>query len=221
MTTPKTQFKSILPLIHDDHDPYRDFPKGQWTGHYNTDGSEREIFKKAIDLLKPKVIIEVGTFLGGSALFMARHIKATDSDTIIICVDTWLGGTDHLLRAREKLRPHFGRPSLYYFFMNNVLEAQMDDVIIPFPIDSMAGARFLKERGVKCQMCYVDSSHEEGDVRRDYEAYWELLESGGGLLVDDLTNWFPGVVADWTAFIKDHNLSPIMTEGEKALLIKP
>jgi len=39
--------------------------------------------------------------------------------------------------------------------------------------------------------------------------------------VDDLTGWFPGVVADWTEFTADHGLTPVLTEGEKALVVKP
>jgi hypothetical protein len=41
------------------------------------------------------------------------------------------------------------------------------------------------------------------------------------MLVDDLTGWFPGVVADWNEFITHHNLVPVIAEGEKALVIKP
>lgn len=212
--------QSIMRLIHPDRNPYEGFPRGQWTGHYNIDGSERPIFTRAIERVHPKLIIEVGTFLGGSAMHMARHLKARNLDSVILCVDHWCGGVDHWLRAREKLRPHFGRPSLYYYFLNNVIEAGLTDYIVPFSLDSIAAARFLKACQVQCQMLYIDGSHEQGDVLRDYEAYWELLAPGGAMLVDDLTNWFPGVLHDWDVFIKSRNLT-FETEGEKGLVIKP
>lgn len=213
--------RRLMDLIHPQKNPYEGFPYGQWAGHYNTDGSERPIFTAAIDRLQPAVIIEVGTFLGGSALHMARYLRSKNMETCVLCVDTWLGGVDHWLRAREKLRPHFGRPSLYYYFLNNVIEAGLTEYIVPFPLDSLAAARFLKASGVSGQMLYVDGSHEQGDVLRDYEAWWERLDSGGGMLVDDLTNWFPGVLQDWASFLAAHQLEPAVIEGEKGLVIKP
>lgn len=215
-----TAHKELMTLIHGSADPYLNFPRDAWQGHYNTDGSERPIFRKTMDRVKPRIIIEVGTFLGGSAIHMAQHAKANGWDCAVLCVDTWLGGVDHWLRAREKLRPHFGRPSLYYHFMANVIEAGVQDYIVPFTLDSIAAARFLKESGVKCQMQYIDGSHEQGDVLNDYKAYWELLDSGGAFLVDDLTNWFPGVLADWATFVTSKGITVTEVEGEKGLIIK-
>lgn len=215
-----TAHAELMRLIHQDVSPYANFPL-VWGGHYNTDGSERPIFRATMDRIKPRIIIEVGTFLGGSAMHMAAHAKAQGWDCAVLCVDTWLGGVDHWLRAREKLTMHFGRPALYYRFLNNVIEAGLTDYIVPFTLDSIAAARFLKEAGIKAQMMYIDGSHEEGDVERDYNAYWDLLESGGAFLVDDLTDWFPGVVKDWTCFVALNKLKIDRVEGEKGLLIKP
>lgn len=216
-----TAYSELMELIHGASNPYLNFPPDSWRGHYNTDGSERPIFRRTMDRVQPRIIIEVGTFLGGSAIHMAQHAKAKGWDCAVLCVDTWLGGVDHWLRAKEKLRPHFGRPSLYYHFIANVIEAGVQDYIVPFTLDSLAAARFLKTAKVKCQMTYIDGSHEEGDVLRDYEAYWELIEPNGAMLVDDLTNWFPGVVADWGRFLNHHNLMASEIEGEKGLVFKP
>lgn len=216
-----TAHSELMSLIHGEANPYVNFPIGTWAGHYNTDGSERPIFRRTMDRVKPRIIIEVGTFLGGSAIHMAQHAKANGWDCAILCVDTWLGGVDHWLRARDKLRPHFGRPSLYYYFINNVIEAGLTDYIVPFTLDSMSASRFLKAGNVRSQMVYIDGSHEIGDVIRDYNAYWELIDSGGALLVDDLTNWFPGVLHDWEKFIRTKDLLVSEVEGEKGLVVKP
>jgi len=215
-----TAYSELMALIHGESDPYMNFPDS-WKGHYNTDGSERPIFRNTMDRVKPRIIIEVGTFLGGSAIHMALHAKANGWDCAILCVDTWLGGVDHWLRAREKLRPQFGRPSLYYHFIANVIEAGVQGYIVPFTLDSMAAARFLKASGTRCQLVYVDGSHEEGDVISDYNAYWELLDPGGAMLVDDLTNHFPGVLHDWRLFLEHHGYPQVEIEGEKGLMLKP
>lgn len=216
-------YDQLVGLIHNGVIPYANFPFGQWAGHYNNFGSEREIFRRTMDRVKPRIVIEVGTFLGGSAMWMAQHAKNNNWDTVVLCVDTWLGGVDHWLRANEKLRPHFGRPTLYEHFLNNVIEAGLTEYIVPFTLDSLNAARFLKDKGITCQMVYIDGSHEEGDVLRDYELYWELLDSSGAFLVDDLTGHFPGVLHDWDQMLirKDMCEKVDCIEGEKGLLIKP
>ena len=215
-------FDLLIDKVHLGINPYTGFPAGEWGGvWYNDGGAQREIFDKCIKRQNPSIIIEVGSFVGESAIHMAKLLKAQKRDCAILCVDTWSFGYDHFLGARDKIQPHFGRPDLYYRFIANVIANGCQDVIVPLAIDSINGARVIKWLGLVPDLIYVDASHEKGDVRRDYEAYWELLPQGGGMLVDDLTNWFPGVVEDWTNFIADHNLTPVLAEGEKALAIKP
>lgn len=218
MSLAKTISQKLLPGV----DPYTGFPAAQWGGYENVDGSTRAIFERSIDLCQPGVIIEVGTFLGGSALHMAGLCKAKRLDAAIICVDTWYGGFDHWTKAREKLHYHFGRPALYYEFVSNVIKYGHQDMIIPLCLDSANAARYLTACGITARMLYIDASHEPGDVMRDYEAYYPLLSKGGAFLVDDLTNWFPGVVSDWEAFTRTRNIRSLaQVEGEKGLIIKP
>jgi len=217
-----TPYSLLIDKVHQGVNPYTNFPWKEWAGvWYGDHGAMRDIFAQCIHRIRPSIIIEVGSFCGESAIHMAKFIKANALDCAILCVDTWAFGFDHFLGAREKIKPHFGRPDLFYRFMANVIEHGCQDVIVPFAIDSINGARVIKWLGLVPNLIYVDASHEKGDVRRDYEAYWDLLPQNGGMLVDDLTGWFPGVVHDWTEFIVDHNLSPVLVEGEKALVIKP
>lgn len=216
-----TPFKLLLEKIHQGKNPYEGFPRG-WEGTwYGDPGATRAIFDECIKRTKPNLIIEVGSFVGESAIHMAKLIKEQKRDCAILCVDTWLAGYDHYVGARDKIVPHFGRSDLYYKFIANIISHGCQDVIVPFAIDSLNGARVLKWLGLVPDLIYVDASHEEGDVLRDLKAYWDLLPKGGGLLVDDLTNWFPGVLKDWKAFTEFHNLKPVLAEGEKALVIKP
>lgn len=217
-----TPYSLLIDKLHQGKLPYNGFPVSEWGGTwYGDPGAQREIFAKCIGRLNPSIIIEVGSFVGESAIHMAKILKAQKRDCAILCIDTWYAGFDHFKGAREKINPHFGRPDFYYKFMANVIANSCQDVIVPFAIDSINGARVVKWLGLVPDLIYVDASHEGGDVRRDYDAYWDLLPAGGGLLVDDLTGWFPGVLEDWASFTKDHSLTAVLTEGEKALVIKP
>jgi len=214
-------FQHLIDVVHLGKNPYAGFPAREWGGTWYGDaGAQREIFGACIGRLNPSLIIEVGSFVGESAIHMAKMIKARGRDCAILCVDTWYAGYDHWLGAREKIQMHFGRPDLYYKFVANVIANGCQDVIVPLAMDSIGAARVIKWLGLVPTFLYIDASHEAGDVRRDYEAYWDLLPSGGGMLVDDLTGYFPGVVKDFTEFIADHNLTPVLQEGEKALVVK-
>lgn len=216
-----TPFEVLLKSLHGGKNPYDGFPAGEWGGTwYGDPGATREIFANAIARTNPTLIVEVGSFVGESAIHMAKLIKAQGRQCAILCVDTWYAGFDHWKGAREKIQMHFGRPDLFYKFMANVIANGCQDVILPLAMDSMGAARVLKWLGIRANLIYIDASHEEGDVYRDYVAYWDIVEKGGGMMADDLSGWFPGVVHDWELFLKGHNLTPVLVQGEKAMVVK-
>lgn len=211
----------IIEKLHQGKNPYSGFPGPQWEGAwYDDPAARRPIFKTAMEK-NPKVVVEVGSFVGESAIHMAGLMKELgNTEGVIICVDTWYAGFDHYKGAPEKIRGHFGRPDLYYRFIANVIKHGMTDKILPLAMDSINAARVLKWIGIEADFVYVDASHEEGDVLRDYNAYWDLIRPGGAMMVDDLTNHFPGVLKDWAKFLKAKKLTADLTEGEKAIVIK-
>lgn len=203
------------------HDPYANYPFKQWAGTwYDDPGAKRTVFDKLLTDAKPNVVIEVGSFVGESTIYMAKILKRVNPGSVIISVDTWLGGIDHWMKVPEKLKFWFGRPSLYYQFIGNVMANQCQDVILPLALDSLNAARLLANLQISADFIYIDASHEQGDVLRDYEAYWPLLNRYGTFLVDDLTGWFPGVCKDWETFVSSNNLKASV-EGEKGWVIKP
>lgn len=215
-------FDLLIDKIHEGKNPYTGFPAAEWQGTwYGDPGAQREIFQQCIEHTNPHLIVEVGTFVGESAIHMANIVKKQMRPTAILCVDTWYAGFDHYKGAREKIRNHFGRADFFYKLMGNVIQHGCQNIIVPFAMDSINAARVIKWLGLVPDLIYVDGSHEKGDTLRDYVAYWDLLPSGGGMLVDDVSDWFPGVVEDYTYFTAQNNLKPALTQGEKHLLIKP
>lgn len=217
-----SKFNDILQLLHKGKNPYHGFPTDQWLGTWYSDpGASRDILKRNLDRVNPGVVVEVGSFVGESAICMAKHLKSKGVDAVIICVDTWYAGIDHYKGAPEKINMWFGRPDLYYKFIANIIGHGCHDMILPLALDSINGARLLKLLNIQADYVYIDASHEEGDVLRDYESYWDVIRPSGLMIVDDLTGWFPGCVKDWSKFLKKHALNPIDTEGEKSVVVKP
>jgi hypothetical protein len=204
-------------------DPYADFPVHEWPLDLQGWGSRHPLFGELIGVLQPRVIVEVGTWKGASAIRMAQEAKRHGLRTQIICIDTWLGSAGTLLRKDETfqaLRHRHGYPQLYFQFLANVLHTGMDDMILPLPQTSDNAARILGELDVRPSLVYIDGAHDHGSVRRDLESYFPLLREPCALMGDDfLPDQRPGLVRAVREFVADHGLR-LHCDGEKFVIAR-
>jgi len=151
------------------------------------------LYEHWIQNMKPNLVIEVGSFLGYSAIKMAKEVKRLGLPTKIICVDTWLGSPEHyrMYKAKEDVRIGYknGYPTLYQKFITSVIENDVQDVIIPFPYPSSVAYKILdkvfQEIDIKPEFIFLDGSHEENDVYMDLYYYYQLLAPNGSIWGDD------------------------------------
>lgn len=150
-------------------------------------GSDDPNFKTVIDDVQPKLIVEVGSWLGASALHMASLAPEAE----IICVDTWLGADEFWLtfdgksdETRDLLLKN-GYPGVYYQFLSNIYHSDAKDRITPMPMPSRMASRLLSKLGVVPDLIYIDGSHQYEDVLDDLRHYWPLLRRGGTMFGDD------------------------------------
>jgi hypothetical protein len=161
-------------------------------------GSRSPVFRDLVESVRPQVVIEVGSWLGASAIHMATVCRELGLATKVYCVDTWLGaeefwGRFHYTPDRNLLLRN-GYPQVYYSFLSNVVEFGLEDVIVPVPNTSLIGAKILSQLGVSANLIYIDASHDYLDVKLDIEAYRRLLAPAGVMFGDDFHNdHFPGV----------------------------
>lgn len=150
---------------------------------------KHDIFNDLVKQTMPKVIIEVGTWKGGSAIKMANYCKQLRLDTKIYCVDTWLGAYEfwtYLNDTDERdLMLRNGYPQVYYQFLSNVVHSGVKDFIYPVPLPSSTGWKVLEYLGVKADLIYIDGSHEYDDVKADILNYRKLLTDKGVIFGDD------------------------------------
>jgi hypothetical protein len=179
---------NLLSLLHD-VSPYEGHDVAAHPGDMQGWGSDTPIFAQVIAALRPNVIVEVGTWKGASAIHMARTARALGISTQIVCVDTWLGSTEHFLGLepglRESLRLRNGYPQLYFTFLTNVIQNGLTEIIIPLPTTSENAAYILNQKNIRPDFVYLDAAHEFGPVKRDLQIYWSMLSDNGGLLGDD------------------------------------
>jgi predicted O-methyltransferase YrrM len=185
-------------------------------------GSTHPVFEQTIKSERPSLVIEVGTWKGGSALHIAERMQAAGIDGEIVCIDTFLGSPEHWLvpKFKERLMLKHGRAGLYMQFLSNVVHAGLQHTITPFAASSDVAAEVLRQRKIQADLIYIDGAHDYRAVRADLRAYWPLLRPGGTMIGDDFTTHWHGVVRAVSEFADRHDLK-LNDMGGKWLLRKP
>lgn len=173
---------------------YEGFDTSEFSGCLSPGSAPADgLYEAWINNYKPNLIVEVGSFLGYSAIKMAKEVQRLGLPTKVICVDTWLGSPEHyrMYKQKEDVRIGYknGYPTLYQKFVTGVIESGVQDVIIPFPYPSSVAYKILKNVfstiDIQPDFIFLDGSHEENDVYMDLFYYYELLKPGGSLWGDD------------------------------------
>ena len=165
--------------------PYANFDEKAWKYDLQGWGSTEPVFQELIEEIKPKTIIEVGTWKGASAINMASLTKKSGLKSTIFCVDTWLGSEEHWLLHLDQLQLKDGYPQLFYQFLANVKHTKNEDVIVPVPQPSLVAADFFALKGIRADLVYIDASHKLNHVLSDIHAFWPLVRCGGIIFGDD------------------------------------
>lgn len=178
----------------------------------------------------PKLVLEVGSFHGHSALMTAGVLDKHDyRDTPLLCIDPWTGDLGELLFRddwQKTLTPgeiRDGRSTSYFQFMVNVKSKIEDGTIgprhiIPLAVTSEVGARYLTALKAKPDLAYLDSAHELDMTYMELTLYYALLPKGGIIYGDDFT--WESVGKDVTRFAKEKRLN-LQLDGITWMLQKP
>lgn len=212
---------SLLNLFYE-VSPYEGFDPKEQPDDLQGWASTRPIFEEVMRVIRPDVIIEVGTWKGASAIHLAKLAAKLEFETQVICVDTWLGSAECFLGYhpswRESLRLEHAYPRLYFTFLANVLRHGCEGAIIPIANTSENGALILRRKRIDADLIYIDAAHHYEAVLADLRAYWPLLKTRGVLLGDDYTN-DNGVVRAAQEFAKEVHV-PITEVDGKFLISK-
>lgn len=151
---------------------------------------QHPVFAQVVEEFKPIDIVEVGCWVGHGTLHLASLTPGK-----LYCVDTWLGGFDHLINSDKpdcQIPLRHGYPSLYDQWLFNVATSDYADRVIPIPQTSVNGARLLAHAGKTFGVIVIDASHEYEDTYQDLLHYSRILKTGGAMIADDFRS-HPGV----------------------------
>jgi predicted O-methyltransferase YrrM len=173
------------------------------------------------------MIVELGTWKGGSALHMCDLADRLGlSGVVVVCVDTWLGNSWHWMESRlpesfPSLNCRHGFPHIYLQFLANVLRTGHADKVVPLPNTTDVAAEIFREvGGGPIDLLYVDANHTEQAVSSDLAQWWPMVRPGGIVFGDDFIADYPGVEQAVRRFCREQRLE-VEVEREKWILRKP
>lgn len=118
------------------------------------------------------VLVEVGSWLGKSVVYLAEALKRTNKDVTVFAVDTWHGSPEHQTMLADKPYGY-----LWHQFVKNIKDNNVSDIVVPVCMSSVEAARYFEEKSV--YMVFIDATHEYEPVKSDITAWKPKVQTGG------------------------------------------
>lgn len=146
--------------------------------------------------------VEVGSWKGRSACFMAVEIENSGKKIKFDTVDTWLGSEEH---AGYDIVDNDG---LYKEFIKNIEPVR--HIINPIRTTSLKASELYEDESL--DFVFIDASHRYEDVLDDLNAWFPKVKKGGILAGHDYPSW-EGVVRAVNEFFESKLLHFDCSEG--------
>lgn len=181
---------------------------------------DQSVFSWLIRTLRPKDIIEIGSWKGHSANFIIDECKDSGLSSRIVCVDTFLGGPEHWVipSLRSTLHRDIGRPTILERFLGNTLARGNGNHVFPLSIDSRSAIEIFKYFSFKADLIFVDGGHDPVTVTNDILGYYPFLSEDGVMFGDDYQ--FPPLAETVHECAKQLGV-PVLVSSRKWILATP
>ncbi len=174
--------------------PYDTVALRPFNGHgfYNNTGQMSRLFAQ----YKPKVVVEVGCWMGASTMHMASMLP---KDGKLYAVDHWLGSEEHQ-DGGAAWSPHL--PYIYEQFLSNIIHTQFTHIVVPMRMTSLEASKKLTD--LSADFIFIDASHDFDSVYADLTAWFPKVKGHGLLCGDD---WgYPPICEAVMQFAEENNL---------------
>lgn len=181
--------QTILDRVFNGTSPYDGFPPGHVSSLLRPKrikgwGSTGAVFENLIRKVKPGTIIEIGTFLGASAIHMAGLARELGLRTQILCIDDFRGWPGFRDRFKYVGMVN-GDVMLLYQFLQNVAYVNETEYVLPLPFSSGSALEKLCEWGVLGDLIEIDAGHDFHSAWSDINRAYKVLRPGGVMFGHD------------------------------------
>lgn len=142
-----------------------------------------DLYREVVETLpRGSIAVEVGSFLGRSAILFAKLLKEKRDrfyDVAFHCVDHFKGSDDEI--HRQIIKENGG--SFRQLFEKNLTDAGMRDCVNVIEGDSADSAKHFGDG--ECNFVFIDAEHDFRSVCRDIRAWLPKICKGGILAGHD------------------------------------
>lgn len=151
-----------------------------------------------LDQHRPQVVVELGSWLGASAIAMARSVRRWGGT--VTCVDTWAGELND-----DGGSPIGKSPLMLLSCARAMVESGVSASVRLIPATTCEAAQ---QWTLPIDFLYVDADHGYHAVLADLEAWVPHVRPGGLIAGDDYHHpRYPGVHQAWDAFAQIHGFT--------------
>jgi len=141
---------------------------------------ERSILYRLASSAPQHPVLEIGSYLGASAYFLAAGIAAAGASSSVICVDTWRN--DAMAEGQRDTYEEFIANTHRYSTLIRPIRGLSYEVVEQVRLHAPDGLGML----------FVDGDHSWEGVKRDWTCYRPLLRRGSIVAFHDI-GWASGV----------------------------
>lgn len=158
---------------------------------WSLDGGGRWMVQELLSRRDLKVVLEIGSFLGGS---VRNWLDASD-DVVVVAVDPWPDSWDvtgiarQLGKSQEVIDQLSAPDGMYHTFLANLWDVQ--DRVIPVREYSPGILHQLSEIGLKPDLIYLDSDKIGSEIELCHQLFPGALMTGDDWGWTDETGGFP------------------------------
>lgn len=157
------------------------------------------LFRLARDLPSNAKVVEIGSWIGESACYLASGLKGDHS--CLYAVDTFTGDSDipNDRKAFASLMTQWNVSNTKELFDQNIAHFGLGGRVRAIVNDSIVAVRKFPEPLQSIDLLFIDGAHSEESTQNVLDAWFPFVKSGGIVLFHDFSSLFGVPQVVWRA----------------------